>query len=98
MKLLRVAKIALWDIVKNCDRVNSADTNLKNMQPNDIAELLIRYPNIKKIFFTGRTAEKLYKKHFYKLLLPSMLLPSPSPAYAAVKFEQKLRIWREALL
>jgi len=96
--LLESAKIALWDVVASCERTNSADSNLKNSSPNDIAALLTKYPNIKRVFFTGRTAEKLYKKHFCDLPLPSMLLPSPSSAYAAIKFEQKLCIWRSAII
>ncbi len=97
ISLLRFAKIALWDSVSSCERRNSADTNLKNTKPNDIARLLTEYPSIKKLFFTGKTAETLYKKYFSNLSIETKLLPSPSPAYAAMSFDDKLKIWRNFL-
>ena len=97
IELLKSAKIALWDVVASCERSNSADSNLKNIKPNDIKGLLESYPNIKTVFFTGKTAEKLYKKHFPDIILPTALLPSPSPAYAAMGFEEKLFIWKKIL-
>ncbi len=86
-------RIALWDMVKTCERANSLDTSLKNIQVNDIAALLKRYPNIKALFFTGRKAEALYKKHFSSLSYPNFYLPSPSPAMQKMNFEEKLRKW-----
>jgi TDG/mug DNA glycosylase family protein len=91
--LLEYAKIALWDVIASCERTNSADSNLKNAVSNDIEGLLAKHPSIQRIFFTGKTAEKLYKKHFAHLSVPTALLPSPSPAYAAMRFEGKLEIW-----
>jgi len=92
--LLSNAKIALWDAAAYCERINSSDSNLKNIQPNDIEGLLSKYPNIKRIFFTGRAAQKIYKSSFSHLPIKNTLLPSPSPAYAAVSFEAKLEIWK----
>ena len=97
IRLLRNSKIALWDVVAACERVNSSDSNLKNTKPNEIPNLLGRFPNIQKVFFTGRTAERLYKKHFPYLQLETKLLPSPSPAYACVSFEKKLAIWMQII-
>jgi len=93
--LLSFAKIALWDVIASCERTNSADSNLKNTKPNDIEGLLRKYPNIKRVFFTGRLSEKLYKKHFGHLVLPTALLPSPSPAYAAMRLQEKVRRWKQ---
>lgn len=97
INLLKKSKIAIWDSVKSCERLNSSDSNLANMEPNDIRQLLGEYPEIKRIFFTGRSAEKLYKKHFSDVSIPNALLPSPSPAYAAMPYAKKLSIWREML-
>jgi len=94
VELLKCAKIALWDVIASCERTNSADSNLKNAEPNDIEGLLSKYPNIERVFFTGRTAQMLYKKHFSHLELPTVLLPSPSPAYAAMGFDEKLEKWK----
>lgn len=98
IELLKIAKIALWDMVASCERTNSADSNLKNCIPNDIEEFLKGYLNIERIFFTGRTAEKLYIKHFRHLNVSTALLPSPSPAYATMKLEEKVERWKEYIL
>ncbi len=98
LALLKSAGIALWDVVGACERTNSADTNLKACEPNDIPGLLKRFPDIRAILFTGRKAEALYRRHFTQLNLPTYLLPSPSPAYAAMPFEEKKKRWRTILL
>jgi double-stranded uracil-DNA glycosylase len=98
LAILKFAKIALWDTIASCERANSSDSNLKNAKPNDIEWLLKKYPNIERVFFTGRMAEKLYKKRFGHLNFPTVLLPSPSPAYAAMEFGKKLEIWSSLLI
>ncbi|WP_353662950.1 DNA-deoxyinosine glycosylase [Hydrogenimonas sp. SS33] len=96
--LLKSAGIALWDVIAACERRNSADSNLKACEPNDIPALLQAYPNIGAIGFTGKKAESLFKRHFGKKVdLPTFLLPSPSPAYAALSYEEKLKRWRDIL-
>ncbi len=96
IELLKKHHIALWDVIKSCERKNSLDSNLKNPEVNDFNEFLKKYPNIKAIFFTGRKAEGLFKR-FYKDIkkLPLELLPSPSPAYAVMPFEEKKRKYEE---
>ena len=95
---LKRHSIALWDVVKSCDRKNSLDSNLKNIVPNDIKDLLKEYPNIKKIYFTSKTAQKVYEKFFKDINKPYFYLDSPSPAYAKKSFEDKLKSWREVLV
>ncbi len=93
LQILQKHKIALWDIVASCERKNSSDANLKNIVPSDIPSLLNRYPNIEQIAFTGKKAYALYKKLYSDLLVRTVVLPSPSPAYAAMKFEEKKAIY-----
>jgi len=98
LELLKISNIALWDVIESCERKNSLDSNLKNSKPNDIESLLKNFPNIEAILFTGRKAEQLFKKHFSKRVdLPTSLLPSPSPAYAILSFEDKLKRWNDIL-
>ena len=92
---LKKYKIALWDMIKMCQREGSLDSNLKNIEVNDIETLLKRYPNIQAIFFTGRKAQELYKRHFSHLQIPTYYLPSPSPAFRAMSFEKKLQEWEK---
>ena len=95
--LLKEAKVGLWDMVASCQRENSLDSSLEDIEVNDIAGLLEKYPKIKKICFTGKKAEALYKRYFSHLSIETCYLPSPSPAYAAMDFEQKTVEYRAKL-
>jgi len=101
---LKKHKIALWDSICECKRKekNSKDSNLEIIKPCDIENLLKKYPNIKKVAVTSRTAEKVIKKHFknsqFSILNSQLIyLPSPSPLNARVKFAQKVEIWKKLL-
>lgn len=98
IELLRSCKIALWDMAASCRRANSSDSNLKDILPNDIALLLRNYPSIERVLFTGLTAQKIYRYHFSHLPILTDLLPSPSPAYAAISFEVKLEGYKKLLI
>jgi len=95
--LLKQSKFALWDVVKSCKRENSSDSNLKDIKVNDLEALLKEYPNIKRVGFTSKLAQKLYNKHFKNLEIETFYLPSPSPAYAAMKYEDKVAKYKEIL-
>ncbi|MEI6144816.1 MAG: DNA-deoxyinosine glycosylase [Methylococcales bacterium] len=94
--------IAVWDVLQNCERTGSLDANINSStaKANDFTRLFNDYPNIKQVFFNGKLAEKLYKRY----VLPSLnnqynyltyyYLPSTSPAYAALKLEQKIEAWK----
>ena len=93
--LLKKHKIALWDIIASCERKNSSDTNLKNVELNDIPALLSSHPAIRRIAFTGKKAQQLYNKLYKELPVQTSLLPSPSPAYAAMKYTEKLQRYKD---
>ena len=95
--LLKETKLALWDMVKSCQRENSLDSSLEEIEVNDIAQFLEEHPSIKKVAFTGRLAEKLFKMHFDYLEIETVYLPSPSSAYAKMSFEQKVEIYHKLL-
>jgi len=95
--LLKELNLALWDIIKSCSRQNSLDSNLKDIKLNDIKALLKEYPNIEQIAFTSRLAQRLFNKEFKDLDIKTIYLPSPSPAYAAMKFEDKCKEYKEKL-
>ena len=81
--------IGLWDVIGSCDRTNSSDTNLKNCIPNDFEKLLRDYPKIQALGFTGKKSFDLFMKYYKDLTIEKVLLPSTSPAHAAIKFEEK---------
>ena len=94
IEFLKRHKISLWDTICECVRSkgNSRDDNLKDIKPCPIDKLLKKYPNIKKIAITSRFAEKVIKKHF-----PLIYLPSPSPLNARMKLNEKVKKWKELL-
>ncbi len=95
--LLKETGLGVWDMIASCVREGSLDSNLEDEVVNDIPGLLERYPSIRRIAFTGRKAEALYRLHFDHLEVETVYLPSPSPAYAAMSLEAKTAAWREAL-
>lgn len=89
--------IGLWDVIGSCERSNSSDTNLKNCIPNDFEKLLADYPNIQVLGFTGKKSFDSFQKYFKDLEVEKVLLPSTSPAHAAMKFEEKKEIYADFL-
>lgn len=95
--LLKEAKLGLWDMICSCRRENSLDSSLEDEEVNDIAAFLDEHPSIKKIAFAGRKSQQLYTMHFDYLEMETVYLPSPSAAYAKMKFLEKVKIYREKL-
>ncbi len=96
--LLKEAKLALWDMVKSCQRENSLDSSLEEIEVNNLATFLEEHPSIEKVAFTGRLSEKLFKMHFGYLEIETVYLPSPSAAYAKMNFEMKLDNYKKLLV
>jgi len=95
--LLKMCNLGLWDMISTCRRENSLDSSLENEEVNDIASLLEKYPKIRTVAFTGRKAQALFETHFGHLDVEKVYLPSPSPAYAAMTYEQKIVQYRQKL-
>lgn len=86
--------IALWDVCAECDIEASSDSAIRNVIPNDIPRLLSE-TSVKHIFTNGSTADKLYNKLIFPLTnLPSVCLPSTSPANASKNFESLYNEWQ----
>lgn len=86
-------RIALWDVLRSCERQSSLDTDIRLEQPNDLRTLLSCYPGITRIFFNGQGAARFFRKYFPDISLLNHVLPSSSPAHA-IKWEQKLEAWQ----
>jgi len=95
--LLKESGLGLWDMIGSCSRDNSLDSSLEDEVVNDIPSLLESYPSIQKIAFTGKKAQALFETHYGYLDIDRLYLPSPSPAYAAMGFEEKVAKYAEAL-
>ncbi len=95
--LLKTHRWGLWDMVASCSRRNSLDSSLSGIEVNDIPALLRRHPSIRTLLFTGRKAQQLFERRFGDHPIGRDYLPSPSPAYAAMGFEEKVKIYAEKL-
>ena len=89
--------IALWDVICTCKRPGSADSRVRNTVPNDIAGFVREHPTIRLVALNGSTAGRLYHRFAEVPGIPSVTLPSTSPANAAVAFGEKVRRWKEGL-
>ena len=98
---VRELPVILWDTLKTCHREGSLDSKILNtdIEANDIVALLGQYPAVRAIAFNGGASSKYFDR-LIKPQLPNDLsvelfkMPSTSPAYAGMKFEQKLELWR----
>lgn len=91
--LLKRLKIALWDMVVECDIEGSMDTAIKNAVAADIKGLIETHPKIRKIITNGKTAHKFLTDNFPEYLNMTVCLPSTSPANPRFSFDE----WEKAL-
>lgn len=102
-KLFIRLEMALADIILSCERKKNSnlDVNLYNCSYNISAITKIIHKNkIKKIFFTSRHVEDLFRKLFKNLITDDMVLvclPSPSPRYALLTRTEKISRYKELL-
>ena len=97
---LTAHRIAVWDVLASSVRPGSLDAriDLDSARPNDFAAFLAGHEQIERIVFNGRKASQLFSR-FVDLSddsIERLVLPSTSPAYAAMPFSGKLERWREA--
>jgi TDG/mug DNA glycosylase family protein len=90
---LTASGIALWDVVVSCERPGSADSRIRNPVPNNIAGFVQKHPSIRMVALNGSTAGRLYHQLCEVPDLPTVVLPSTSPAYAAMPFTEKVKAW-----
>ena len=95
IELLKVSHIALWDICHSCIRKTSADSEIKDIEPNDIQELLNRYKNIEKVICNGRTSQNTMQKYFPNI--QTVYCPSTSSANAQFSLEQLIEIYKKEI-
>ena len=92
--------VAVWDVLKLCRREGSLDSNIRDEVPNDFEAFFHRHPRIERVVLNGRKAAKSFEAYVRPVQpeLDVRAAPSTSPAFAAMRYEQKSRQWREALL
>lgn len=86
-------RIAIWDVIAECEIIGSSDSSIKNVVPNDLCSILDKAP-IRQIFANGGKAYELYQKYSYPVLKREIIkLPSTSPANAAFQMARLTKEW-----
>jgi TDG/mug DNA glycosylase family protein len=99
-RLLR-ARIALWDVLKSCQRAGSLDSSIKRGTEvaNDFESFYCEHPEIALVVFNGTKAQQSYARLGVSgpAAMDFVRMPSTSPAHASLGFEEKLECWRTVL-
>ena len=91
--------IALWDVLKACEREGSSDNAILKEECNDFKSFFDLYPNIKLIAFNGQNAEGYFNSFCReKPSVNYITLPSTSPANTWKTFDEKLLEWQKIKL
>ena len=105
LRLLKENGVALWDVCAAGRRSGSSDSaiQLSTVEPNDFSGFLRTHSCVGLICFNGKKAKEIYDRKVVEKpprvfeRLRYAVLPSTSPAHAAMSYEQKLSRWREVL-
>jgi hypoxanthine-DNA glycosylase len=100
---LILSGIALWDVLEASVRPGSMDSDIRTetASGNNFAAFFAVHPKLELVCFNGQKAAQLYKRLIGPGAMDGYLdfetLPSTSPAYAAMRYEQKLARWSAVL-
>ena len=97
-QLLAAHRIALWDVIEECDIRGSSDSSIKNVVPTDLERILSASP-VEMICANGKLAGRLLQRYhaaFLEMNHPDIkihVLPSTSPANAACSLSGLTGVW-----
>lgn len=89
---LRAHGVGLWDVINEARREGSLDAAIRDPAANDLLALIDTLPALRCVAFNGGTAAKLGAR-LVGDRVPTIALPSSSPAHAAMTFERKAQAW-----
>jgi hypoxanthine-DNA glycosylase len=84
--------VGLWDVIAEAERRGSLDAAIRDPAANDLLALVETLPALRLVAFNGGTAAKLGGR-LVADRVPTLALPSSSPAHAARTFAQKAEAW-----
>ena len=91
------SRLALWDVIEECDIIGASDSSVKNVVPTDIPSLLTEV-RIERILCNGSLSKKVYDKYqLERTGIPAIKMPSTSPANAAWSAERLIEEWGKQL-
>ena len=90
-------RVAVWDVIGQCEITGSSDSSIRNVIPNPIQKILDN-TQIERIFVNGKKAEQLYNRYIYPVTKRKCIcLPSTSPANASWSLEKLTEAWKIVL-
>lgn len=95
--------MAVFDVIKSCERPGSLDVNIKNEEPNDLPALAGEYPELKCFAFNGSKAYDTFRKYYrdhpalQHLALLKMPSTSPIPTQKMRNLEDRIEAWKAIL-
>jgi len=90
---LTAAGVGLWDVVRTATRRGSLDSDIRDHQPNALAEYVATLPKLRAVAFNGGAAATIGRRQLAGLACPELInLPSSSPAHT-LPFEAKAAAW-----
>ena len=100
-ELLKQNNVAVWDVLASSIRPGSMDSDIdqSTAKPNDFRSFLETNAGIRLVCFNGRKAASMFEDlvlaghHALRPDLRFETLPSTSPAFASMSFEEKLEKW-----
>ena len=96
LRTLLKHRIGLWDIIGECARAGSLDSNIRESRHNDFSRVTRVARKLSRGCFNGKTAGKL-QLLFAGRGFETIVLPSSSPANT-LRFEEKLQQWRKIVV
>ena len=93
-RMLLENRIAIWDVIAECEIIGSSDSSIRNVVPADLNRIL-HHSDIRKIYANGGTARKLFDRFQKKSCGREITgLPSTSPANASYSLDRLLAEWK----
>jgi len=92
-RLLKVHKVALYDVFESCCIDGSSDSSIRNGIKSDIGKLLGQ-SKIKHIYLNGKTASAYFHRFHPSFVEMAVTLPSTSPANAAMNLDALMEHWK----
>jgi hypoxanthine-DNA glycosylase len=83
-------------VLAACEREGSLDSAIRKPAANDFERLHRLCPALETVGFNGQASGR-FAPQFEQAGYRTVVLPSSSPAYMAMNFEQKLAIWRKLI-
>lgn len=96
LRALLKHRIGLWDIIGECARAGSLDSNIRDPRHNDFSRVTRVATKMSRVCFNGKTAGRM-EPVFIEWGYETMVLPSSSPANT-MRFEEKLKQWRKIVM